>query len=380
MFCISISHKYADYSIRKRLAFSEESQREFISELINKGEAEECVLVCTCNRTEVYLCGSENSFRNIIRLLAKFSSISEENLIKYVMTFYGDGAVKHLFKVCCGIESMVIGEDEILGQIKKAYYRSKEMSAVKSRLNMIFQSAVSCAKKIKTCTALSKTSVSTATLAANEAARLGNNVNAVLIGATGKIGLTVLKNLLSHKNINTFVTLRSHNSDLETLNCEYNFKTVDYSDRYSLFDCADCVISATSSPHFTVTASELKRSIHTKKSRLFIDLAVPHDIDENIIQIGGIKLLGIDCFEELAKENNALKLDSVESAKRIIEEETNVLKKSLAFHDFVPQIADVKAGLAGKPLEEILYKLKSQCGADDFVTILNALRIFGGNV
>lgn len=142
-------------------------------------------------------------------------------------------------------------------------------------------------KRIKTETVLSKTSVSMATLAANEVARLGENVSVMVIGATGKIGTSLVKNLVSHKNISIITTLRNHNNDLTYRN---DVSAVEYNDRYKYIDKVDCLISATSSPHYTITYYDLQKCLKENKNRLFIDLAVPPDIDREIekYQVSGL--------------------------------------------------------------------------------------------
>lgn len=372
MNCISISYRSADIYLRKQLAFSVDIRKKILGELLEKGCVSQCVLLCTCNRTEVYFCGEKNS---VVKALADYSGISEALLSKYIMFFFGEGAVNHLFKVACGIDSMVIGEDEILGQTKAAYAFSKEYGYVSHELNMIFQSAFACAKKIKTQTVLSKTSVSVATLAANEAAKLSENVKVLVIGASGKIGTTVIKNLISHKNVRVKATLRRHNSDFEFVK-SLPVETIDYNNRYDYIDEADCIISATSSPHYTVTFFDIKEKMTSNKGRLFIDLAVPPDIDRGIAQINGVRLIDIDYFEQLAKENNALKLDSVEAAKQIISEDIDELKKDLLFHDFLPLLSKIKDSVSDKPIERILYKMKSDASADEFNAFLNVLKSF----
>ncbi|MDD6345823.1 MAG: glutamyl-tRNA reductase, partial [Oscillospiraceae bacterium] len=163
MNCLSISYKNADIDIRKKFAFPEDVQKAFSEKLIYCGNVQECVILCTCNRTEVYFCGNKNSVSDVKKFLSEYSGISESDFIRYIRFFSKKNAVSHLFRVACGIESMVIGEDEILGQLKKAYSLAYENKTVSHRLNIIFQSAVTCAKKVKTDTELSKTSVSTAT-------------------------------------------------------------------------------------------------------------------------------------------------------------------------------------------------------------------------
>lgn len=378
MYCISVNYKNSDVNIRKKLAFSENVQKEFLTELINRKTVSECVIICTCNRTELYFCGNEDSLNTVQNLLSNYSGIECDLLKKHLYLFYSDKAVMHLFRVVSGIESMVIGEDEILGQIKLAYTKAKDLGMTGCELNMIFQSAMACAKKIKTQTALSKTSVSTATLAGNEIAHFKDRVNVLVIGATGKIGTTLVKNLLSHKNVNIIATSRKRSA--ESVQSRASITVADYADRYKYIDDADCVVSATASPHYTVTYYDLKKNIKTDKPRLFIDLAVPPDIDGSVAEIKGLKLIGIDYFEKLAKNNNELKLDSVESAKEIIKEESDVLKKDIAFHFFLPHMESVKNKLSENSLEEILYKFKAELPSEEFIKVLDAFKSCGEKI
>lgn len=372
MQCVSVSYKNADAKIRGRLAFSDIIRRDIIRELFSCKDISQIVMLCTCNRTEVYFVGSENAGKTIINTLSNYGGIDSEKLLPLIRAYDNDRAVRHIFRVACGIDSMVIGEDEILGQVKNAYYEAAELKTVSYELNMIFQAAISCAKKIKTETALSKTSVSTATLAANKAARYADKVNVLLIGATGRIGSAVLKNLLSHKNVEITATLRQHGREFTAL-ADPRVKTVNFSERYAAADKADCIISATSSPHFTITLHELKKNHVTEKNRLFIDLAVPADIDPEITRIQGTELMGIDHFNELARENNALKLDSAEKAERIIDEETDILKKDMLFHDFLPFIETVR----GEISEKLLFRLRSDLSSEQLAAVLETLLKFG---
>lgn len=378
MYCISVNYKNSDVNIRKKLAFSESVQKDFLAEFITDENVSECLIVCTCNRTELYFCGNEQSVSIAENLLSRYCGIDCDLLKKHLYLFYADKAVCHLFRVASGIESMVIGEDEILGQIKLAYTSANDMGMTGYELNMTFQSAMACAKKIKTQTALSKTSVSTATLAGNEIAHFKDRVNVLVIGATGKIGTTLVKNLLSYKNVTVTATSRKHKA--QTVQNRQSIAIADYADRYSYIDSADCVVSATASPHYTITYYDLKQSIKTDKPRLFIDLAVPPDIDSTVEQIKDLRFIGIDYFEKLAKGNNELKLDSVESAKEIIREECDVLKKDIAFHNFLPYMQTVKNKLSENSLEEIIYKFKANLPSDEFIKILDAFKSCGEKI
>lgn len=373
MNCISINYKNSDVNFRKKFAFSKQTQSEFMKELLSSGTVDQCVFLCTCNRTELYFCGDKASKEHATSLLADFGKVSVTRLDRHIMYFCGESACTHLFKVVCGIDSMVIGEDEILGQSKDAYEFSKSLGYTGYELNMTFQSAFACAKKIKTETVISKTSVSTATLASNEASRFSDYVNVLIIGSTGRIGSIVLKNLSSHKNVSVTATIRKRCTDV-LLGEKANVKYVDYDERYKYIENADCIISATSSPHYTVTLFDLQKEKISEKNRLFIDLAVPPDIDPSIGSINGATLCNIDYFEKLAKENNDLKLDSVESAKLIIANCIDELKKDMEFHSFMPSMENVKRAASNKTLEYIIYKMKSELNSHEFSHFLGVLK------
>lgn len=175
-----------------------------------------------------------------------------------------------------------------------------------------------------------KTSVSTATLAAKTAAGFDS---VMLIGASGEIGGKILKNLLSYKNVTVYITERSHRGKY-LFPADSKAVLIDYDKRYEYADRCSCIISATSSPHYTITAEKLKKSVSAGKQLTLIDLAVPRDIDSRVEKIEGVSLVGIDSFEQLARHNNEVKLSSVERAEEIIYQETEALKNSFRCTDF----------------------------------------------
>ena len=145
MYCLSVSHKTSNVVVRKKLAFPDEQKKTFLDELYYSENISECLILCTCNRTEVYFCGDESSVKTVETVLSDFSGIDFDELKKYICLFYGDRALLHLFRVAGGIDSMVIGEDEILGQLKRAYAFAKDNGTVAYELNMCVQAAVACA-------------------------------------------------------------------------------------------------------------------------------------------------------------------------------------------------------------------------------------------
>lgn len=362
MNCISINYKKANAQIRGAFAFDINKQKQFLSEIAEKCSVLSGVILCTCNRTELYFCGGNEE--KILSLLSVYSGIDTEIIKETAMFFCEIKAISHLFCVCCGVDSMVIGEDEILNQTKNAYQNSQKWGNTCSELNIIFQSAFACAKKIKTETALSNVSVSIATLAANSAVKNGTEI--LVIGASGKIGQTTVKNLLSHKNINLTVTIREHSPDMYILS-DRRVKCVPYHERYKYIDIADCIISATASPHYTFTRSKVENNIKTLKKRLFIDLAIPHDIDKEIALIKNVSLIDIDYFKNIAADNNIKKLHSAELAKIIIKNQCEEVQKALALQNFLAKNHTSENN-------SLLYKLRSKLSAEQFSAVLNAMK------
>lgn len=361
MNCISINYKKANAQIRGAFAFDINKQKKFLSE-IAKNNGAYGVILCTCNRTEIYFCCCDEE--NILSLLSLYSGTDTQIIKQTAMFFCGAKALSHLFCVCCGVDSMVIGEDEILSQTKNAYQNSQIWGNTNSELNIIFQSAFACAKKIKTETALSNVSVSVATLAANCAAKSGREI--LVIGASGKIGQIIAKDLLSHKNKRVIATIRKHSPDMYILS-DSRIKCVPFDERYDHIDSADCIISATSSPHYIFTRSEAEKYINTPKRRLFIDLAVPHDIDKEISKIENTTLIDIDYFKNIAADNNIKKMHSAELAKKMIQKQCEEVQKTLALQNFL-------AENYGTENNTLLYKLRSSLSAEQFSAVLNAMK------
>lgn len=369
--CVSINHRLCDEAFRSLFTFGESECKKLLFSVRESSP----VLVCTCNRTELYFFGGAESG---IELLSEAGGIPREQLKQKVMIFSGEGAAKHLFNVCSGIDSMVVGEDEILGQVKSAYAFSKERLELCPEAHMIFQAAAAAAKRIKTQTEISKTSVSTATLAAKEAARFygGEEISVTLIGASGKIGGSLLKNLISYKNVRVYVTERKHGADFGIAAGDPRMKVVPYDERYEYAAKSGCIISATSGPHFTITADRLGEVCGDGRKRLLIDLAVPRDIDPEAAKIRGAELITIDHFAKLAAENNELKRGSVERSKEMIAQDMDELKKQLAMHNLMPQFREIAPKLKAAGAEEFFYRLRSRLTSEAFAQVIETVKTY----
>lgn len=384
MECTSISHKTAASGEREKFFIPKDKKDDFLREIRAVPGVEQCILLSTCNRTEIYVQGEENLFRGLEEVLSKTSGIAGERIRKLVRRYQGRKALQHLFRVVCGMESMVIGEDEILGQVRDAYGYSKEAGYTGYELNSVFQAALACAKRVKTETMISKTAVSVATLAVNEVIRMPlEHKTVLLLGSSGRMGSIILKNLLSQKNVRIIATVRSHNEicqggnmrveKVENQNRCASLEKVDYQNRYASLDEADAIISATSSPHYTLTAGHVREALRTPKDRLFLDISMPPDLDAEIGEMEHCRLVALDDIQKLAEYNNRIKQQSFADAEEIMDEELEKFCKVLAFHRFTESDVHWKERYARYSAQKLLYLLRDELDSGSFESVLRVL-------
>ncbi len=360
--CISISFGRADEAFRGRLAFSKERTEELLSDLPDG--ISQAVLLCTCLRTELYFCGDADA---AAKLLSSASGVERSELLPRTDTYISDKALTHLFRVAGGLRSAVLGEDEILRQVRESYAAAQRSGSTGYELNRIFQAALSCGKRIRCDTEISRIPISTATLAANKAAGYKDRVRVLVIGASGMIGSAVLKDLLGHRNVSAAATVRRCGGQIAV---REGVRRVDYEQRYQAIADADCIISATSSPHYTVTLHGLEQH-GISGEKLFIDLAVPADIDRGISG-KGFELVTIDDIGLLAKQNELSRRFSAEAAEVIVAEELDTLKKELLWRSSGDEIAAALALMSASP-QKALYRLKKAMPSDALEKIIKAL-------
>ena len=369
---IGISHHNTPLAVRELFAFPAERQQELMKEMIARGIAEECVIISTCNRTEVYIytaCPGGN-FTELQDLVLEFAGAQDvENIGDYIRFYNGSKAVRHLFHVAAGLESMVMGEDQILGQVKRAHEQARETGTCGVYLNTLFRYAVTAAKKVKTETDLSRTSVSTATMAIKAAEQgLGtlHGKKVMIIGASGKIGSTVLKNLQCIDGAEVYITSRNMGQAGEDHHHKITYRVMEYEKRYELVNEMDAIISATSSPHYTLTYSKMAEKLVTEKPRVLVDLAVPIDIEAKVEKLPGIMRYDIDDFQELARTNNEKKQHEVVAADQILDEVQMDFERWMVFQLALPDMASFKEWLEqetekkglDKAIDKMFYRLR----------------------
>lgn len=347
MFCISASYKKTPLFARQAFAFSEEEQHYFIKKLIGKGIITGGIILSTCNRSEIYFTGGGNPAEKVAKNISLYKKTGDSDIKKYCLFYGGTSAIKHLFNVTCGLDSMVLGEDGILHQVKEAYLAAAKAGYTDGELNIIFQDALNCAKSGKSITRLSTTPVSIGTITANTICKYieangfkGSSKKVMVIGITGKTGGIVAKDLIS-KGIPVIGTSRSHKQeDGIYWNNNSLAEITSFKDRYNYINQVCAVASATTSPHYTLTYNEYLKYAGKDKKQLLIDLAVPYDIDRAITRLLNVKLLDIDYFNTLSSENINIKLGELNKAEEVLEKCVENTLKKIYIRDFLIKIKE----------------------------------------
>lgn len=393
---LSISHKTAPVQIRALFAFTKEERHRLMAALLQETGIAECVVLATCNRTEIYTVSDAGvPVRQVMTamqrcVLAAVSLPENVNAAGLLRFYQGRQAVSHLFYVAAGLDSMVMGEDQILGQVKEAHQEAMEAGFCRTYGNALFRMAVTAAKRVKTETKLSKASVSTATLAVKAAEQLLGSLEhkrVLLIGATGRIGTIVMKNLVSDYDVALYVTSRQipkgghrviGTDTLADSHCSgrhyrtEHYEAIPYDERYQYMDGADVIISATASPHYTITKERWMESIVTEKPRILIDLAVPMDIESGIEDGIGTYACHMDDLTAIAEKNNALRMAEADLAKRMLEEDMAQFERWMLFQDHLPLmrtvretvLSDAARGDMSKAIDKLFYRLRESASPE----------------
>lgn len=397
MFCISINHKNTPADVRDRFAFTTKGQRQFTERL--KAEVGGCVVLSTCNRMEIYF---TDKYEQVEKLLANDREVPVGLIRRYSMNYEGFQCMLHLCRVACGMDSMVLGEVEIIHQVKSAYLMAKELGACDGELNIAFQGALAAAKTVATESDTTRLPVSVGTLSAREAvnfirnggienmcrdvrsdvasssqvesvdAEKTNTGHILVVGATGRIGSIVVKDIADlAPDIEIIGTSRSHYSADEVFGRHQQISIEDYSRRYELAAWADVIISATASPHYTFVRDELVETVKMQpKRRLFLDLAMPKDIDSSVSDVDGCVLRDIDYIRTLSRENNENRAKTITEMEPWLISQVDEIMKNIAFSRFNREHGDVMAQFKMTDGAKLVYKLKGQLEYEAFEKVL----------
>ena len=323
--------KNVDINIRERLAIALSKQSKAVKEL-NK-LYEEVVIISTCNRTEIYISGcleSEEDIRKIFEVLDW-----DISLLQYTFYLEGISVAKHLLEVVCGFHSKILGEDQILGQIKLAYELSLENKAIHTKLLRLFEEAISCGKKFRTESKLYEIPVSASSIAVKEVEEFG--ASSIMVLGYGTIGSLVVKYALGSKFNKVFIVVRNKGKvpDLK----DDRVEILDFNEYKDVINEVDAVISCTAAPHVVIKNDYINNN---GKEIMLIDLALPRDIDEALSQNERVTLLDIDTISKLDVDNKKLRNEKMNEYKFLVDEYLNEYKNWLNIREVTYYIHEMK--------------------------------------
>jgi glutamyl-tRNA reductase len=325
LLALGINHNTAPVSIREKLSFSVDVLKPALQELVTVADIREAAILSTCNRTEFYCCGIQA--REINRLLdwiARYRNLRPEDFTPYLYTHTEKHLVRHMFRVACGLDSLVIGEPQILGQMKSAYQAASDAGTLGKSLGELFRSSFSTAKKVRTDTSIGSSPVSVAFAAVRLAQQIFDNLSeqtALLIGAGETMELAARH--LRQQNIGHLIIANRTLEKARVLAERFDGHPIFLSDIPSFLAQADIIVSSTASQLPILGKGRVESAIKQRKHKpmLMIDLGVPRDIEPEVEQLNDVFLYTVDDLENTIQDNIKSRQQAAEQAEEIIDDQ-----------------------------------------------------------
>ncbi|TET17810.1 MAG: glutamyl-tRNA reductase [Dehalococcoidia bacterium] len=359
---VGLNHKTAPVPIRERVAFSPGHLGEALEALSDR--IPHGIILSTCNRTEVYATSNGHpSFDGVFEFLGAHSGIPVKELSPYLYTLDEGDAVRHLFRVAAGLESMIVGEYEVLGQVRQALEEAKAGGLIASPLLELFQQAVGVGRRVREETDISRNAASVSSAAVALAkSHFGNlkRCQVLLVGA-GEAGALVAKALVKIGTCQVTVTNRSY-TKAAALASEVGGTAVPLHQLGEALGRADILISCSGAPHYIIEPEAIRQAVGARSSQpiLLIDIAVPRDIDPAVRDVEGVILHDIDDLSSVVKANRELREREADKAAAIIEDEVSRFIDWRNSRDMAPMIKalvgkaeEIRTTQLARTLEEI---------------------------
>lgn len=325
---------------------------------------EECVIIQTCNRIELFGKAKNYNIDKIKKTWASLTGLEEEAFEENIEVVENLEAIHHLLKLTSGLDSMVIGEEQILGQIKNSITSARNAKASGQHLNNLFDKAIRIGTRIRNSSGINRGGISVGSMAVKLAEENVDELKLkkILLIGTGEVSTLVAKSL-ARRGYDFVVTSRT--MDRSQAFCEtMGGKPVKFEDVLSGFENYDVLFVATTAPYFLVTQERIVKAMKIKKSGMMIlDLSNPRTVDEKVATIGAVKLMNLDQIAEMVEKNMKSRLNKVKSVENIISEEVSVLEASMKRLDAEPLVKDVFKNidsLREKELQKALQMLNEK--------------------
>ena len=342
---VGVNHKTAPVAIREKVSFSPDAMTRALHSA--RQVVQESVILSTCNRTEIYVvCPPQQSVQSVVEWLAQWHSLPVSQLQPYLYLHQDEAAVRHTLRVACGLDSLVLGEPQILGQLKSALQVATEQAVTGNHLNRLMQHAFSTAKKVRTQTSIGANPISVAFAAVSLAKQIFSQLEkqtALLIGAGETIEL-VGKHLATNKIGHVLVANRSVDK-AQKLAAEYGGKGISLQELADHLPKADIVISSTASPVPILGKGTVERALKIRKHRpmFMVDIAVPRDIEQEVAELDDVYLYTVDDLQSVIEENLQSRRAAAEQAEGMVGTETSNFMAWLRAQDHMDTIREYRA-------------------------------------
>ena len=340
---LGVNHKTAPIELREQLAIPAHLLGSATERLLACSGIHEGMILSTCNRVEILTC--QESTADLVSFMNEYFAVDPVLLRPHIYEYRDREAVRHLFRVAASLDSMVVGEPQILGQVKESYTVARSVGAVHSNLEKLLQSAFSVAKKVRTETQIGSTSVSIASVAVDLAQKIFGSLEGktvFLVGA-GKMSELAARHLLQQGAGAILVANRTHERARQMAEV-FKGRAIQFEDLYATADQADIIITSTGAPHpiFHPEHGHLFMQRRRNRPMFFIDIAVPRDVDPRMNKIEGIFVYDIDDLQSVAASHLAERSREAENAESIVTAEVNRYHQKLQTLNVVPAIVGLQ--------------------------------------
>ncbi len=371
LLALGINHKTASVDVREKVAFAPEQMEDALVQACQFSGVNEVAILSTCNRTELYCSGEQNGADVLLQWMSEYHDLSLDDLRSCSYTHMDDEAVRHMMRVACGLDSLVLGEPQILGQLKSSFAVAQAANSIRSELGRLFQQTFSVAKQVRTQTAIGENPVSVAYAAVSLAQHIFADLSqsrALLIGAGETIDL-VARHLVQ-SGIEKIVVANRTLERAQALASQFGAEAVLLSDIPDVLMDADIVISSTASQLPILGKGAVERALKQRKHQpmFMVDIAVPRDIEAEVEELSDVYLYTVDDLREVIEENVKSRENAAREAESLINHGTSEFMQQIRSLDAVGTLRSLRSKAEktrNQELEKALKMLNKGKSAED---------------
>ncbi|HEV2276321.1 MAG TPA: glutamyl-tRNA reductase [Acidobacteriaceae bacterium] len=341
---LGVNHKTAPIELRERLAISPAQLQEATRSLLNFPGIEECLIVSTCNRVEL-LTHQDSGTAPLLNFLEAYFRIDPKLIRPHLYEYREGDAIRHLFRVASSLDSMVIGEPQILGQVKDSYTAARAVGSVRSNLDRLLQRAFTVAKRVRSETQIGSSSVSIASVAVELAQKIFGSLEGkkILLVGAGKMSELAARHLMSQGVASVLVANRTQQR-ADNMAGQFGGRAIRFEDLYATADQADIIITSTGAPQAIFRKEHAQQFLQRRRGHpmFFIDIAVPRDVDPEVNRLDGVFLYDIDDLQSVASSHLDERSKGAELAEAMIAAEVEEYLRRLQALNVVPEIQQLQ--------------------------------------